>query len=184
MEIWASVIIVVVMSALNWFTVNRQIKNSNEQFRRLLESQMERDRRERRREVGSEALVLLRNELARMAEKLETLVDYSMQVVRTGGTKGDINKKQNEAAEKWNEYLSSGEFHRALHMQWDFDLAHKAHGVLFDYQSAIQEVIGLVPTLDGKTGLKIMNEVKAKVGKNAKKVAELQLKIREELEKL
>lgn len=184
MEIWSYVIIVAIMSALNWFTVNRQIKNSNEQFRTLLESQIEADRRERRREVGSEALILLRNELASMAEKLETLVDYSMQATRTGGTKGEINKRQNEAAEKWDEYLSSGEFHRALHMQWDFDLAHQAHEIFRDYQSAIQEVIGLVPAVDGKTGLKIMNEVEERVKKNAKKVAEVQLRIREELEKL
>jgi len=184
MEIWASVIIVAVMSAVNWFTVNRQIKNSNEQFKRLLESQMETDRRERRREVGSEALVLLRNELARMAEKLESLVDYSIQVARTGGTKGNVNKMLNEAVKKWDEYLGSGEFYRALHMQWDFDLAHEAHVILFDYQSAVTEVLSLTQVVDGKSGLEIMSDVKAKVRKNAKKVAELQLKIREELEKL
>jgi hypothetical protein len=184
MEIWSYVIIVAIMSALNWFTVDRQIKNSNEQSRKLLESQVEADRRERRREVGSEALILLRNEIASMAEKLETLVDYSMQAVRAGGTKGDINKSQREAGEKWDEYLSSGDFHRVLHMQWNFDLARQAHEIFRDYQSAVQEVIGLVPAVDGKSGLKIMNEVKERMQKNPKKVAELQMRIREELEKL
>jgi hypothetical protein len=69
-------------------------------------------------------------------------------------------------------------------MQWDFDLARQAHEIFFDYQSAIQEVISLVPAVDGKNGLEIMNEAKERAKRNAKKVAELQLRIREELEKL
>jgi hypothetical protein len=85
MEIWSNVIIVAIMGALNWFTVKRQIKNSNEQFKGLLESQIEADRRKRRREVGSDALIMLKNELGTMAEKLETLVDYSMQAARAEG---------------------------------------------------------------------------------------------------
>jgi len=184
MEVWSYVIIVAIMSALNWFTVDRQIKNSNEQSRKLLESQIEEDRRKRRREVGSEALIVLRNELASMTEIIETLADYSMQAARAGGTKGEVNKRQRAAGEKWDEYLSSGDFHRALHMQWNFDLAHQAHEIFRDYQSVVAEVISIVPDVDGKSGLGIMKKVNERMKKNPRKVADLQLRIREELEKL
>ena len=139
METWAIVAIVLgtnlITNLSTWFLTNRQLKHSDKRLERQLEAQKEAGRCERRREVRSEPLVKLRNELALMAAKGERVASLVIPFPF-----GSQNKEEGEelriALNDWNNYMASGEFEQILFMQYDLMLVDKVNAIRLEYDGA------------------------------------------------
>lgn len=207
MEIWATVIIVAIMSLLNWFTVDRQIKNSNEQFKGLLEAQVESDKRKRRWDVSSERLSKLGAELARMAAKGERVVDLVRLMMREakmevdskyGGwiKKGEEVDELNVALGDWNSYMASRVFQEVLFMQDDLELVDGVDEVRREYDRAryfmnITDISRWFNWLSEEGKEREVEDINRNIDKNIEliirnrvRVAEVQSEIKRRLEKL
>ena len=194
METWAIVTIVlgtnIITNLLTWFLTNRQLAHSDKQLERQLETQREADQRNRRRDIRSQPLLKLREELACMAERFEGLVDFATQVIEGVSTNsGKIIKSREKAlierfekaAKEWDAYYYSGRFHQALHMQYNYDLKREAHGIFFDYQLAY---LGLAPFFEGGEADEKVREAKDVIRINTARISKVQSKINELLEEL
>lgn len=110
--------------------VKKQIKHSREQWKMQQETQREQDKSERRREVKSEPLLKLRNELARMAGK----------GAKVGSMMVSFGKEAPEefvrALADWGAYMESGEFEQVLFMQYNLELVLEAEAIRLDYEVA------------------------------------------------
>jgi hypothetical protein len=171
-----------IMGLVNWFVTRMQIKNSEKQFEERMQAQREADEHSRRWVVRSQPLVKLREELAVMAERFEDMVDLAIQVA--GGAPLSLKKSSddlNKAVERWDRYLQSGEFYQAVHMQYNYELKREAHQILLDYASAYK---GIWPFLKGGGGEGKIDEAGDVIGRNAKKIAEVQSDINKLLEGL
>ena len=186
MESWAVVTIVLgtnaITSLLTWFLTNRQLTHSDTRFERQLEAQREAERHNRRWSVRSEPLLKLREELARMAEKLEGMVDLAIQVVDgVSVTPGTTAKELEKAARGWQAYFEGGSFYQAVHMQYDHGVKAEAYRISLDYQSAYS---GLMAYWRGGNGAERLREAREIVQRNARRISTLQSRIHEQLEEL
>jgi len=184
MEDWATVLIIAIMGAVSWFTADRQIKNSREQFKMHLVAEKEVDRRGRQREVRDEPLLKLRDELARMSGMLRRAVDLEIQFgEEVTGEADEILKELEEAVKEFDAYLKSGEFFRTLCMQYDYEIRFEAHDILMDYQSAYN---GIREVWSGgkKERAEAIKKAIDVVQQNDVRVSELQSKIMEQREEL
>ncbi len=130
-------IIAVATFLTTFLTTKMQIKNAAKQFDKEFEKAIVTYQRERRREVRSEPLLKLRNELALMAVKLDNLVASAQRThTRMGGTDEEAQKELQEAANDWNSYLKNGGLTQTLFMQYDPELVNRVEEIRKDYQQS------------------------------------------------
>lgn len=161
-----------------------QIQSSEQRLEKQLKAQREADKRERQREVRDEPLVKLRDELARMAEKLEKIVAFAARVPVIDGVplESDENFKDAEKAiDDWNEYIDSGDFYRVEHMQYDHELAREAHKILHEYRLAYE---GVIAFWNGGSKENEIHKAEAAIKGNATRISTLQSRINGMLEEL
>lgn len=186
METWAIVVLVVGTNLgtalLALLGTKKQLEHSDKRLARELEAQREASQHNRRWEVRSQPLLKLREELACMAEKLQSLVDLAAQVIEGVTPNQDKTIKDLEKASKdWDAYISSGEFYRAAHMQYDQELKAEAHEILRDYQSAYT---GVIAFWRGGKADEAIRKARDILRKNATRISAVQSKINELLEEL
>jgi len=148
METWATVALVlgsnIIIALATFFTTKYQVSHSDRRFQVELQIAQQRDiqainreARERRREIRSEPLLKLRNELARMANKQDKLVAAaSRQHTRIGGTNEEAKGELQAAIEDWNAYVVSGDFAQTVLIQYDTDLVNQTEEIRQDYQKS------------------------------------------------
>lgn len=181
METWATVVIVLASNAIiagvSLLATRKQIKHSEERFKMEFEAEKEADKRKRQREVRDEPLVKLRDELARMAEKLRTAIDLATQVTDEVTQDSDKTIKDlDRAVKEWDDYIKSGDFWRTLNMQYDDDIKGEAHDIFWDYQSTFKS-IKKAWSLEKKNKDELISKVIGDVQRNDVRVSEVQLKI-------
>lgn len=138
METWAIVALVLGSSAisalLTFFITKMQVRHSDRRLEKELERAREADRVQRRREVRSEPLLKLRNELARMATMQNRVVIVAQrQYTRIGDAEEKAKKELQEAVDDWNAYLASPDFTVTLFIQYDTELVNKVKEIQGDY---------------------------------------------------
>ena len=186
METWAIVTIVLgtnaITNLLTWFLTNTQLTHSDRRLKRQLEAQSEAEQHNRRWEVRSQPLLRLREELARMAEKLEGMADLAIQVIDGVSTRPDKTLKDLEKAVRgWEAYFDGGSFYQAVHMQYDHRLKAEAYRISLDYQSAYS---GVMAYWRGGNATERLREARDIVQRNARRISRLQSRINEQLEEL
>ena len=194
METWAIVVLVVGTNLgtalLALLGIKKQLKHSDKRFAKEFEAKREADEHNRKWVVRSQPLLELRAELASMAEKFEGLVDMATQVVEGVSINSDkiiedhdkgVIEKLGKAVQEWEDYYYSGKFHKALHMQYNYDLKREAHGIFYDYQLAY---ISLEPFFKGGEGDEKINKAKDVIRENVARISAVQTKINELLEGL
>lgn len=211
MGVWATVALVLGSNAIvvigGLLGVRKQIKHWREQFGMEWEARREQDRRERRREVGSERLSKLSIELARMAAKGERVADLvrtmtfltSIEMAQEKGTwlkEGQVVDGLNEAMDDWNSYIASGVFQQVLFMQDDLKLARRVSDIWQGYNRArfymdighIKQWFGWLGEEEKKGEVEAIRETLERnvniITENREKVAEVQAEIRRQLEEL
>jgi len=188
METWAIVVLVVgtnlVTALLALLGTKRQLEHSDKRLEKQLEAEREAVQRNRRWVVRSQPLLALREELARMTERIERVVGFAMQVPVIDGVpqESDENFKNAEKAlEDWNAYIDSGEFYRVVHMQYEHKLKAEAHKILVDHHLAYS---GVLAFWNRESTEKEIDGAKDAIKRNAKSVSALQLRINGLLEEL
>lgn len=191
-----------IMGVVNYLMMKRQIKHSEKQLERKLQEQREADERKWRREVGSEPLVMLRNELARMAAKGERVVFLAKSIMshaymdskyRGWIKKGKMPNELKEALDDWNTYMESGEFQQVLFMQRDVNLVERVLGIRDKYAKAsgVMNITPWADWLDEKEkekefeaiGERIRENIRVIVG-NRDEIAKVQSELKKWLEEL
>ncbi len=133
METWAIVTLVLGASAisalLTFFITKMQVRHSDRRFERELERAREADSRQRRWIVRSEPLLKLRDGLALMATKLQTLVTNT----QLPHNQSVITEKEQRALEDWRDYVTSGELLPTLYLQYDEELKKRVEAIEDDY---------------------------------------------------
>jgi len=212
METWATVALVLGSNAIvvigGLIGVKKQIKHWSERFRMEWKARIDQDRRERRREVGSERLSKLSIELARMAAKGERVGELVKQMTlltaaelacrEEGGwlKEGQVVGGLNEAMNDWNSYIDSGVFREVLFMQDDVKLVDRVSDIWQEYDRArffmdigyIKRLYGWMSDEKKKQEAEEMREQlrknSARIVGNREKVAEVQAEIRRQLDEL
>ena len=123
MEIWAIVVLVVgtnLGTALIALLGNKmQLENADKRLEKQLKAQREGNQHERSWIVRSKPLLKLREEIAAMAEKLESSIDLASQFSNESTPEADkIRESLGKAVEEWDRYFESGELIKTLHMQY------------------------------------------------------------------
>jgi len=145
-------------------------------MRKQLEQQSKIDSRHWKRKVRSKPLLKLRDELARMATKLHTLVTNTQlphnQSVIT-------EKEQQRALEDWRDYVTSGEFLPTLYLQYDKDLKKRVEEIEGDYMLLFEYALNYrsLKSNELRTFREISQSIKSKI-------LEVQELINKRLEKL
>ncbi|MFC2008226.1 hypothetical protein ACFLT0_00855 [Chloroflexota bacterium] len=129
-EAWVTVLVagIVAVSTLgatfiqNWF--------SNRRFEKEQQRAIVMYHRERRREVGSEPLLKLRDELSIMGSKLDRLASAMKSLRPRNGVDYETAKQEYDAAlEDWNTYLRVGTLSKAFFSQCDIDIVKKVEEI-------------------------------------------------------
>jgi tetratricopeptide (TPR) repeat protein len=168
-----------IMGAVNWFTARMHIKNSENQFEKRLEAQRETDKIERRREVRSEPLLKLRNELARMAGKGEKVGSMGKMLAAE-----KTSEEFERALADWSTYMASGEFEKALFMQYDLEIVYKADAIKLDYEIARYRFDIYRNLSDEDKGKEYYDQAIEVIKKNRSEVVKVQSEISKLLEEL
>lgn len=106
-------------------------------LREQLKQQIKLDSQQWKRNIRSEPLLKLRNELANMATKLEDLVaDAQRTHTRFGGTQEEAENKLKKSVDEWNSYLENGGIAKILFIQFDTALVNRVEEIRKDYQQA------------------------------------------------
>jgi hypothetical protein len=134
-------IIAVATFLTTYLTTRMQIKNSATQFEKEFEKTIVTYQRERRREVRSEPLQKLRNELAIMVTKAEILAKAGHTYTASMKTKEQTQEILNKAIDDWERYVSSGDFKKILYLQSDDELVKLIKEILFEYLDIYDEVV-------------------------------------------
>ena len=116
---WTTIALVLgsnlIVAGVSFWATQRQVKAADENLSRQLQMQREVYERDRKREVRSDPLLRLRAELARMATKQERAIGaLHLQHTRFGCSEEQAKDILKEAANDWNDYVSSGDWERAL----------------------------------------------------------------------
>ncbi len=121
MEIWATVVIAFIVALSTLGATIIQNRYSAKRFEKEFERAIVTYQRERRREVRSEPLIKLRNELARMAvlESMLTGVAYRQKSLKDVIPSEKLQEQLLEAQRRRDEYLESGNLQLVLNMQTD-----------------------------------------------------------------
>ena len=186
METWAIVVLVVGTNLgtalLALLGTKKQLKHADKRLEKQLEAQREADQRERNWDVRSQPLLKLREELASMAEKLESSIVLASQVTDKVTPESDkIFEALGKAVEAWDAYIESGKFYQTLHMQYDHELKVEAQKIFLDYQSTYSSIVAF---RHSKEQSEVIRAAKDTVRENAAKISAVQSKINELLEGL
>jgi len=147
METWAIVTLVLGTSAvsalLTFFITKMQVSHSDKRLEKELERQREVDAHARRREVNSEPLLKLRDELAKMAAMSDKVMVASKKYRRSIDTTGKekASKEQQEAMNAWHSYLGSGILKQTMFLQYDKKLVEKLHEVIEHYSEKYDAIM-------------------------------------------
>jgi hypothetical protein len=189
MESWITVVVAAIVALSTLAATWLQNRHSDRRFsvelqitqQRELEAR-QKELRERRREVRSETLRKLRDELSRMASKLDKLVAISSRqnIIMIGGTEEEAKRELQLAIEDWNTYLASGNFTQTLFTQYDAELVKKIESVREDYQASALIALLFPVSKDVKTLIEAVKTLK----KNLAKIIEIQELINKRLEEL
>ncbi len=137
MEAWVTVAVAFIVALSTLGATIIQNKYSTKRFEKQRERAREENQQKRRREVRSEPLLKLRDELAIMAVKLEDLVASAQRThTRSGGTQEEVEKKLHKAVDDWNAYLANGGMAQTLFIQYDTELVNRVAEIRKDYQQA------------------------------------------------
>jgi hypothetical protein len=146
MATWAIVALVlgsnIIIAFATFFTTKYQVSHSGIRFEKELNRQREIDARNRRWEVRSEPLLKLRDELAIMASELDILVATGQAQNKqnfTEGSERDIAAQK--IYDKWEEYRTSGDFLKTLHLQCDVELLKAIDDIKSKYLSLFEYAI-------------------------------------------
>ena len=103
-------------------------------MKKQLKQQQEMDLRQWKREVWGEPLLELREELAIMGSKLNTLVSSTERRPKSGDVDYEAaNQEYNMAMENWKSYIKSEELPKALCLQFDVDIFKKVIAIPREY---------------------------------------------------
>ena len=132
MEWWATVIIVVasniVIGAVSIFTARMQINHSHKQWFR---------------ELKSEPLLTLKNELATIATKYESVfAAYSRMVIDSIPVK-EAGEAIIKNVEDFLDYAQSGEWSHILFMIYDLDIKNNVNEIIDDYRMSSLTILSI-----------------------------------------
>ena len=186
MEIWAIVVLVVgtnLGTALIALLGNKkQLENADKRLEKQLKAQREENQHERSWIVRSQPLLKLREEIAAMAEKLESSIDLAIQLSNEATPEADkIRESLGKAVEEWDRYFESGELIKTLHMQYKHGIKLEGEKIMLDYQSAYTSIRSFHGSK--KVG-EAIGSAKELVKRNAVKFSEIQEEINKLLEEL
>ena len=106
-------------------------------MKKQLEQQSKLDSRHWKREVRGKPLLKLRDELARMATKLNMLVLVTQVHDKGEGWEGIEEERQNKelqlAADEWKDYGTSRDFLQAFYLQYDEELLKLVENIRSHY---------------------------------------------------
>lgn len=103
-------------------------------IKKQLKQQREADSRQWRRNIRSEPLLKLRDDLAIMASELDILIATSQaQSQQQFAKDSDKYIKLQQIYDKWEKYRTSGDFLKTLHLQYDVDLLKAVNTIKGDY---------------------------------------------------
>jgi hypothetical protein len=175
METWGTVIVAFIVAAstlgATWF----QNRYSSKRFEKELEQQREKDTREWRRKVRSEPLLELRNVLAVMANKQESII-YTLQGAAISKT--DIfENKMKQLYEDWSAYIS--DFQRCLYIQYDTEIIRVVQKIMGNYHES-----WLATLADNTASIETFEKAMKTCDKNKKEILRVQELINKKIEEL
>jgi len=138
METLTTVAIALIVALSTLSATFIQNRYSSKRFEKELKRAREVDDRQRRREVESEPLLKLRNELARMATKRDRLLasrdraQASARKQHIDMTEEEAKRELQEAENDWNAYRSSENLPQILFLQYDTELRNKVEEIRRD----------------------------------------------------
>jgi len=184
METWAIVTLVLgtsaISSLLTFVITKMQVSHSDRRFEKEHERAIVMYQRNRRREVRSEPLLKLRDELARMAVKQDRVVRSAHKLhTRFGMTEEEAKEELQRNIEEVNKYIESGEFYQTLFMQYDKELIDKVEEIIRDYRASFFDAINFKELKHTEIG-KAMEVFE----RNKDKIIEVQELINKRLEEL
>jgi hypothetical protein len=138
MEMWTTVLVALIVALSTLGATFIQNWYSKKRFMAELGRAIDVDARKRRREVRSEPLLRLRNELARMAvlESRLTGVAYRQHLLKDVIPPEKLREQLLEAIKNRDEYLESGNLQLILNMQTDQALINRVEKIMQEYQSS------------------------------------------------
>ena len=178
------------VAAVSLIAVRWQINNAKQELDKRLETELERNLRERRWQVRSEPLLKFRTELARLVAR-EASVDGVVQLLAELRKIKDMGKteleeartKLDKAKHDLNAYMESGDFSLARFALDDVELADKAGEIIGDYTLA-WFVLSNLEMFERANNRDAIREAMSVTEKNEKRVAELQGLINQKLDGL
>jgi hypothetical protein len=185
METWAIVTLVLGSSAisalLTFFITKMQVSHSDKRFEKEHERTITLYQRERQREVRSEPLLKLRNELAVMATKLEKLAKQGKSFTVPNKTREQEKEALDKAEKDWNNYMAEDYLEKVLYSQFDAEIVNRVREIRNKYLDTYDAVVTyekeLSATEFGKAARAAEEEIRPKV-------AEVQELINKRLEEL
>jgi len=172
METWAIVTLVLGSSAvsalLTFFITKMQVSHSDKRLEMELERAKETDERRRRWEVRSEPLLKLRDELARMATELQTLVTNT-QLPRNQSA--ITEEERQRALNDWRDYVTSGQFLPTLYVQYDEELLKLVEEIEGGYMLLFEYALDYKNLRKGE--LKTFREISQNMKNKIPKIQEL-----------
>ena len=144
METWAIVTLVLgtsgVSALLTFFITKMQVRHSDKRLEKELERAREADCHQWRREVRGKPLFKLSDELARMASKLDKLVESAHQLhTRFNKTEEQAKEEIEAARNEWNDYISGGDLLKVLNMQFNEELVNSVNEIRNAYLQSYED---------------------------------------------
>ena len=126
--------------------------------------------RARKREIGSEPLIKLRNELAIMATKLDRLAKagHSLSVSKT---ENQVKETLEKATNDWNDYILGNDLQLVLFIQYDEEIVRLVKEIRNDYLEAYDTV---VTYREGQSAVEFGKAIRSSEEKIAPKVVKAQ----------
>ena len=184
METWAIVTLVLgasaISSLLTFFITKMQVSHSDKRLEKQLESAREADYRQRRREVRSEPLLKLRDELATMVTKLEKLAKRgkSFTPIKTGEQeKEDLEQYLSD----YDDYVKGEHLEKVLYSQFDIEILNRVREIRNEYLDIYSTTVTFK---EGLSAREFGEAAGAAEEKLRPKVTEVQELINERLEEL
>jgi len=151
-------------------------------LRRQLKQQKEIDEIEWRRKVKSDPLLRLREELANIAKKLDTLLDVAhRRLTKTDYKQEEVNKELQLVADDWNLYWAGSDSVKALFTQCELEFVEIIQNIRVDYGAAFRNLRSYFKAPQEKAKF---DDAVGILQKNLVKILEAQELINKKLEKL
>ena len=143
-------------------------------LREQLKQQLKMDSQQWKRNVRSEPLLKLRDELAEMAAKQEKLVYDSL--ATSVITSEEVKREQRQAYEDWNAHKQ--DYQKNIYLQYDIQIVSLVKKILGNYQKSF------ISIMESNTPVKELEKAFKSSEENEKKIAEAQELINQRLEAL